>query len=199
MNLLKAIPTCNFYHPRNNLVPQWATTDPEAKFSSLFAHSYDKGFRSHHSGSLKLHRLLVQEVPVNGFGISDLVAVSWYNNQPQVLNKNLDIDELLELRPTIRAFEVKLNNWRKGLMQAHRYSFFADVSILVVPSHKLHLVKKYIDTFSSLRVGLWGYNEFSSSITKVYTPRPKQPYSKEHRRRVVKQVISTAMQFQPSP
>jgi len=89
------------------------------------------------------------------------------------------------LQPTVRAFEVKLSDWRRGLMQAHRYSFFSDAAILVIPDSKLPLAKKSLPTFRSLNVGLWGYNEISKAITKVLTPRPKRPAPNGHRAKAI--------------
>jgi hypothetical protein len=87
--------------------------------------------------------------------------------------------DLEKLDPTVRAFEFKLADWRKGLMQAHRYKCFSHASILVLPTHKIKCVEPRLDIFRKLRVGLWGFSPESGTIACVYTPRPiKQKIAK---------------------
>ena len=93
--------------------------------------------------------------------------------------------DLEQLDPTVRAFEFKLSNWRKGMMQAHRYKYFSHASILVLPRHKLTLVKPRLEIFRKLRVGLWGFTPETGSISCVYTPRPKQQYIAKHGRKAI--------------
>ena len=68
----------------------------------------------------------------------------------------------------------RLGLWRKGMMQAHRYKFFSHASILVLPKQKLSPAVSHLDVFRKLRVGLWGFDDNTGSITSIYTPRPKQ-------------------------
>lgn len=187
------IGTCMDSMPRQNLGPRWAESNGEELFAESFARTYDRKFSWLHSGSTRLERTMAREIPVNGFGIADLVAVSW------ALPPNgwSEDETRAEFQPTVRAFEFKLNDWRKGLMQAHRYRFFADVSVLVLPVTKLDVAKPYLETFRKLNVGLWGFKENTGSITMVLTPRPRMPVDRDHRDKAIRRVIGTVRKDPP--
>jgi len=189
------IGTCMDAVPRLNLGPCWTTANDEDTFADAFVDAYDGKYPWLHSGSPKLNRIMAREVPVNGFGIADLVAVSW-----DIETTAWPMEPLAaEVRPTVRAFEFKLSDWRRGLMQAHRYRFFADVAILVVPSSKLPVAEPFHPTFRALNVGLWGFNRISGTISMVLTPRPRMPADRGHRERAIARVLDTAKQALPSP
>jgi len=138
-----------------------------------------------------------RQIAVNGFGIADIVAVTWDSNQQR--NENLlTIDNFMKIyRPTVRAFEIKLNNWRKGLTQTHRYRYFANSAILVLPSNKIPLALKYLDTFKAIHVGLWSFDFYSQSILPYYTPRPSSLLTNKHTKRVIKMLAKTSMKSLP--
>jgi hypothetical protein len=188
---------CNLARPRLNFGPRWTTSNAEEEFARSFAVDYDSRYSTVHSGSSKMCRILAHEVPVNGFGIADLVTVSWEMN---ALYSQSIPEALCELqsKPTVRAFEVKLADWRRGLMQAHRYRYFADAAILVLPTDKLPTVAN-LNTFKNIRVGLWGYNETTRKITMVYTPRPKHPARSNHREKAIARVLDIINQDPSSP
>lgn len=186
------IGTCDFPSPRLNFGPRWTARNAEEEFARSFAVEYDSRYASIHPGSSKMRRVLAHEVPVNGFGIADLVTVSWDTSAADPLNLPATGNEL-HVQPTVRAFEVKLSDWRRGLMQAHRYNYFADTAILVLPAAKLPTVSN-LDTFKNIRVGLWGYDEKTGKITKVYTPRPKRPSRPNHREKAIERVLAVINQ-----
>jgi len=188
------IGTCMDAVPRLNLGPRWTTANDEDRFADAFVEAYDGKYPWLHSGSPKLNRVMAREVPVNGFGIADLVAVSW-----DIETTAWPMEPLAaEVRPTVRAFEFKLSDWRKGLMQAHRYRFFADVAILVLPTAKLAVALPYLPTFRKLNVGLWGFNEVTGAIATALTPRPRLPVGRGHRDKAISRVLNTARQAPPS-
>ena len=195
MSHVSYIGTCMDAVPRLNLGPRWTTANDEDRFADAFVDAYDGKYPWLHSGSPKLNRIMAREVPVNGFGIADLVAVSWNIETTAWPTEPL----AAEVRPTVRAFEFKLSDWRKGLMQAHRYRFFADVAILVLPSSKLTLTEPFHPTFRTLNVGLWGFNPMSGAVSMVLTPRPRMPADRGHRERAIARVLETAKQALPSP
>ena len=194
MSPKSAIAVCSFSHPCRNLRPDWSFDDAENQFALQFSKTYDSTYQKAHPGTPKLHRLFVHEVPVNGLGIADLVTVSWEGRMSSwACDEVPSVDEFLSERPTVRAFEVKLSDWRKGLMQAHRYKFFADASILLVPESKLGCAMDYLETFRALRVGLWGYDDGTSRITRVFTPRPKRPSFSSHRKDAISRVLQATI------
>jgi hypothetical protein len=180
--------------PRMNLGPRWTTANNEELFVEAFADAYDNKYAWLHSGSPKLNRVMAREIPVNGFGIADLVTVSWEDLLSTCGNNSI----MAEFRPTVRAFELKLSDWRKGLMQAHRYRFFADAAILVLPTNKLTVTEPFLDTFRTLNVGLWGFNTVTGGISIVFTPRPRIPANGGHRDKAITRVLGMAKQVLPS-
>ena len=161
-----------YFNPQKNLSGT-VKKNPESKFVKMFAQSYSENFPKIHSGTNKTKTLFVREVPISGNGIADLLVFSWSRNRASLYDHELELEKL---HPTIRAFEFKMSDWRKGMMQAHRYKFFSHASILVLPKQKLALAVSRIDVFRKLRVGLWGFDSNSGCITRVYTPRPKQQH-----------------------
>ena len=108
----------SFHNPQKNFSGGDNRQNSEAEFAERFAHAYFDKFTQIHSGTSKKKTLFVREVPVSGNGIADLLVFSWSHTLIQHESAPLDLEQLA---PTIRAFEFKLSNWRKGMMQAHRY------------------------------------------------------------------------------
>jgi len=152
---------CKFHHPQENL-PAGNRPWPEAEFADRFAVTYQQRYTQVHPRTTKRQTLFVREVAVSGYGIADLVVLSWSDKQ-----------ELSRTKSVLRSFELKVSNWRKGLMQAHRYGLYSHASVLVVPSGKLKSIRQHINLFQRLRVGLWGFDQESGVITREYTPRPR--------------------------
>lgn len=168
---MNAIHTCDFYHPTRNFpFSGRPRREPEAEFADSFARAYQRSFLSIHARTTRPQTLFVRELPVHGNGIADLVVLNW--GGPLALPSKVATDPI-RTNPTVRAFEVKLSNWRGGLMQAHRYRYFSHVAVLVLPRSKLKTVEPHLDLFQALRVGLWGFDPASESIANLYTPRPK--------------------------
>ena len=130
------IHTCGSFHPEQNLAHAngRGRQGREAQFADLFAAAYQERFRRVHSGATRDRTLFVRELAVHGNGIPDLVVLSWRSASE---GNKLENEDLGEADSTIRSFEVKLEDWRAGLMQAHRYAYFSNVAVLVVPKAKL--------------------------------------------------------------
>ena len=157
------------HNPQENFSSSDTRQKPEAKFAEQFACAYRDRFTKIHSRTTKWRTLFVREVPVFGNGITDLLVLSWSKSPAKQASGSLDFDKL---DPTVRAFEFKLSDWRKGLMQAHRYKYFSHASTLVLPCHKMRSVASQIEIFRKLRVGLWWFSTKNGTITCSYTPRP---------------------------
>jgi hypothetical protein len=181
------------HNPQENFSASLTKQNPEAKFAEQFALAYRDRFRKIHSGTSKWKTLFVREVPVFGNGIADLLALSWSHDRTVQVSTCLDLEKL---DPTVRAFEFKLSDWRKGLMQAHRYKYFSHASILVLPNHKIKSVQPQIHIFRKLRVGLWGFSPETGTITCFYTPRPmKQKIAKYGERAIRLAAQAVCSQF----
>jgi hypothetical protein len=150
-----------FHHPTNNFsYGNYKGEGTEHEFGGLFSRNYSEKFTNIHAVSTRNHLIAVRELPINGSGIVDLVVVN--TDDPfNVLGNAI-----------IRSFEFKLNNWRTGLMQAHRYKNFSNVSILVMPVQRMRAAEQRLDLFRELGVGLWGFSIDTKTIIRKFTPRP---------------------------
>lgn len=160
--------------------------DREDRFNRSFAEAYNAQHSALHRRSNRTSRVVALEVPVNGYGIADVVAVSWRG----IVHTDLVSELQNHIDPTVRAFEGKLSNWRRGLMQAFRYRYFADAAILVVPLEKIALPEQHLASFKATNVGLWGFDEGSGVIAPVFTPRPRIPGDAVHRDRAIQRVLT---------
>jgi len=190
------IPKLQFWEPRRNLPSKSSKKNIERDFTIDFARVYISQIKSLHYKTTRTEVNFAREIPVNGFGIADFIAVFF---DPKKLKDNKQLSNVIDFsqitKPVIRAFELKISNWRKALMQAYRYKYFADVSIVVLPPETLKTASRYINTFKAIKVGLWGFSDNTSQIIPLFTPRPTKPFEPKHKPRVI-QMIAKASKFQ---
>ena len=167
---MSRIYTCRFKHPIFNFRQYSKRRHSEDEFAESFSIFYKNRFQKIHPRTSIKSTLFVRELPVAGNGIADLVVFGWTRSHIDI---TAGLDELIAEKPIIRAIEFKISDWRRGLMQTHRYKHFSDASILVIPSSKIKTALLHLDTFRTLRIGLWGYDMERETIRKAYTPRPK--------------------------
>lgn len=190
------VPKVKFHEPERNLPGRRRyTTTAETRFTIEFAKAYIEQHKSIHNRSIKNEIICVRQIAINGFGIADLMSISW---TPSKIHKtSITIDDFIKnFRPTVRAFEVKLNNWRKGMTQTHRYRYFADVAILVLPNELISKSLEYLETLRKIRVGLWAFNKDTKRIVPYYTPRPTSALEYKHKKRAL-QIIAKASKALP--
>lgn len=94
------------------------------------------------------------------FGIPDLVVLQ--------NKKNGRIRSL--------AFEMKLSNWKRALIQAYRYRAFAERTFVVLDHSKISPAKKHIEKFKKSKVGLISVDN-AGNIVIHYFPNKEKPYS----------------------
>lgn len=185
------VPKVRFREPERNLPgrsPRTATA--EVRFTIQFARAYMARHVTVHHGTEKSELACARQVAINGFGIADMLTVAW--SPPEKGRKHCsDVEFLRAERPTIRAFEVKLNNWRKGMTQAHRYRYFANVAILVLPLDSCTIARTFLSTFRKIRVGLWGFEPSSGRIVTHFTPRPGSAMEPKYQQRALDLVAKT--------
>ena len=63
-------------------------------------------------------------VALQGYGIPDLITFAWSTQQNQTHALSLEALRQKLQRQQFTAFELKLRDWRKGLVQAYRYRYF---------------------------------------------------------------------------
>jgi hypothetical protein len=148
---------------------------PEELFTKAFAHAYLAQAAQIHRRAQRTSIALVQEIPVNGYGIADLLAIAW-DGLPKETFPSVKAFATVA-KPTCRAFEMKLSNWQKALSQASRYRNFAHQAIVVLPPNACNNAIKVIDTFILVRVGLWSFDPETNRIHAHFTPRRHHPRS----------------------
>ena len=125
-----------------------------------------------------------KEFALSGFGIADFVWIAWRNTVNPDEGSALSIEKLKSLlnRHKLTAFEMNLSDWRKGLAQAYRYSYFADEAVVVLPPDLAATAKADLDLFRESNVGLWSFDPATETICKLFTPRrsgPRSPRAKD--------------------
>jgi len=188
------VPKLKFSEPRHNLPGRKGVATAEDRFTIAFARAYSEKAVSLHAGSLKTEMAVAREIPVPGFGIADLLAVSWNPDASGAAT----LDEFVDGSGfTSRAFEVKLDDWKSGLSQATRYRFFAHQSILVLPPATCERALVFIDTFTKVRIGLWSFDAATGRITAFHTPRALAPKSPRSHRVALEKMNRAARQALP--
>ena len=178
----------DFHHPEQNFGRSGREEGrSEAEFGKRFVELYSQRFEKIHARTQRDSAVFVRELPVPASGIADLVVISW---KPEQLANPTTIDGMLDAKPVTRAFEFKLSDWRKGLMQAHRYKYFADASILVLPDDRLRSVEPHLEMFHTLRVGLWIFSAARQILSTVYTPRPNSANKTKNSQLALRRALS---------
>ena len=121
-----------------------------------------------------------REFSVEGFGRADVVFVAWKEAKEGEDFKALALKSL-----KLTAFEAKLKDWRKGLVQASRYKHFANRSILVLPTETAMVAKEYVQTFRELQIGLWEFDTQNQRIVRHTTPRARKAKNSKAREKAI--------------
>jgi hypothetical protein len=171
------IPKLNCWNPRKNLPAKISRKNKERDFTLSFARAYIPNLKSIHSKTQKTAVKYAREGNKNS-SVSDI-----------------DISQIGS--PVIRAFELKISDWQRAMMQAHRYRYFANSSIVVLHSDKLKNALEYLDTFKKISVGLWAFNPISNKIITCYTPRPRNPLEPKYKP-LAMELVARASKFQHS-
>ena len=150
---------------RQNLPRVFSAKRGEANFLRQFERAYFANIKNAVSCDAR-----GREFALEGYGRADIVWLAW--------SKDEDFTAVSLLRKVqITAIEAKLKDWRKGLMQAARYRYFANQTILVLPPQASSVAVGFLENFRKLGVGLWEFDPQSGVIIKHTTPRKKKPLS----------------------
>lgn len=163
-------------HPRRNLPASLARKRGESNFVSSFSKVYIASVAPGGFGG--------KEFALSGFGIADFVWIAWRSATNPDEGSALSMEKLKTLlnRQKLTAFEMKLADWRKGLAQAYRYSYFADLAVVVLPPQLAGTAEAALGLFRESRVGLWSFDSSTGVIRKLFTPRgagPRNPRAKD--------------------
>lgn len=102
--------------------------------------------------------------PQGLFGIPDLL----------VANIRFEPDEAKIYRSF--AFEMKLSNWKRALIQAYRYLSFANYSFVVIDRSSQKPALEHINEFALSNIGLISVDK-SGFFSLHFFPKFNQPYS----------------------
>lgn len=130
-----------------------------------------------------------REFALDGFGRADVVFMAWTHPYSDGDFTAMSLKSL-----SITAIEAKISDWRKGLMQASRYRFFANRALLVLPPEVCSVALGYLETFRNLNVGLWQFNPDTGVICKHFTPRHGRPLNTKAREKAI-QLIAKGLKL----
>jgi hypothetical protein len=160
----------------NNTAGPWdnfpnfnSNVSEENKFTRRFALAYSALRKRDGTG--------IREFPVADVGIADLIWIDCKRRGKKPAT------------PSITAFEIKVKDWKSGLRQAYRYSFFADLSYLVVPEELAPSVSMHINVFQNMGIGAMAFSK-DGNIRSIYEPPAPGPKSLAARARAIKTLRS---------
>jgi hypothetical protein len=130
-----------------------------------------------------------REFALNGFGRADMLFMAWSTS-----SNAQDFTALALKSLKLTAFEAKLKDWRKGLMQASQYRFFANRAVLVLPSGAAATAIGFLEAFRALNVGLWEFDTATESLKRHFTPRLGKPLNTKAREKAI-HLISSKLKF----
>jgi len=166
---LVAVPKLKFHEPRRNLPGSRGVATAEDRFTIAFMQAYLFQAGTIHRKARRDHLAFAREIPVNGYGIADLMVVAWQALPDEFF---LGVKAFVQLaQPCTRAFECKLTDWRRAMSQAARYRFFANQAFVVLPEQTCVSALPYLSTFKKIKVGLWSYSAATGRIIIHHTPR----------------------------
>ena len=120
---------------------------------------------------------MAKELDLNGYGIADLIFWEYsIKNSP---------NESRLTRTTLTAFEVKIKDWRKALIQAYRYKYYSNRSIVILPieySAKAVISKKL---FCDFDIGLWVFDKKNKQTNKIFTPKTHKPINRKAKEKAI--------------
>jgi len=166
------------YNTRRNLPPESGCKRGEANFLGAFVRSLIEELEPLHVHS--------RHFSIPGCGIADLLlcrisADPEFNGEPQATS--------------LLAFETKLSDWKRGVQQAYRYRYYADMAIVVLPSQRALPAIRSTHVFRALGLGLWTYDAGDGVIIKHLTPEPCEPLNPSKRRQALAKVASRIGDF----
>lgn len=73
--------------------------------------------------------------------------------------------------------ELKLDNWKRAMIQAFRYRSFCEMSYVVLDDTYINRALKQIDEFKKFNIGLASINKNDMSFAFHHRPEVQQPFS----------------------
>lgn len=156
--------------PRTNLPKKFQIHNIEDQFVNAFLKTYIK--------TVKSSSLFIKETPAPCLGIADVLHCAG------VEKSNGHITRIRGLL----AFEMKIGHWKKALLQAHKYSYFADKVIVVLPVEKSNAAINNIQWFEKLGISLWAFDMPNKKIKKLLDFKRTHASSLKERKKIVEKI-----------
>lgn len=171
MNTASAFISFDVADPRRNLPPAIGRKRGESNYTAAFARAFVSDRIGEGVGG--------RHFAVSGFGIADFL---WADASDH------------ENGPRLTAFEMKLENWKRALSQAYRYRYFANRSIVVVPTATADRAQNHLPMFRQLGIGLWSFDKANNNIQMCFTP-PDGPAKSSKAHQTAVEHISRKLKF----
>jgi hypothetical protein len=108
--------------PKLQLPPSISRKRAEANFLCSFERAFV-------AGHCQTKQITWHDFALQGYGIPDLITFAWSTQQNQSPSLSLEaLRQKLQCQQ-FTAFELKLRDWRKGLVQAYRYRYSFQVML----------------------------------------------------------------------
>jgi hypothetical protein len=192
---LVAIPRLRFSEPCRNLPGRRGLATAEDRFTIAFMRAYLEQSEAIHRKARRHQLAFARQIPVNGYGIADLMVVAWEALPGETFPDARSFARVA--KPCTRAFESKLTDWRRAMSQASRYRFFSNQAVVVLPPGAAERAIPFLATFRKIGVGLWSYCQETDRITAHFTPRATAAKSEDYYMHAIGLVASAATQVLP--
>lgn len=98
-----------------------------------------------------------------------------------ILQKNNDEDIAI-------GIELKLQNWKRAMMQAFRYRTFCEQSYVILDNAHLAPALKKISDFKHFNIGLASIDFSSRKLNIHYHPKIEEPFSFDLKEKLIKKI-----------
>ena len=160
----------NTFNTRRNLPPETGRKRGEANFLGAFErHLLSNVFESGFGG---------KNFSLFNYGVADFV---WMLPPFLTPKKNAC---------TLYAFETKIKNWRRAFQQAYLYSYYSDISYVVLPPDSGLVASKYLSLFQLHNIGLWTFDCSNDSIQQLFVPQNPVARNPSAKNKAVNAIIS---------
>ena len=95
----------------------------------------------------------------------------------------------------LMAFEAKLKDWRKALMQAFRYRYYANAAIVVLPFASAAPALENRHLFERFGVGLWTFRPDSGVISPRIAVKSRTPLNPRKREQAITRIQRRSLQL----
>lgn len=123
----------------------------------------------HHKDMLTIHQISsLVHLSVNTAikRVRELVYLGYLESTQQKYRQKIKYKPIVD---KIIAIEVKLTNWKRALIQAFKYTIFANQSYVAMDADYVHRAKANMDEFQKYNIGLLSITD-RGEIERIFEP-----------------------------